>query len=250
MGGWLDMTDLAPSGALQALLPALLAGVGLVWLGRAPRSVPPPPRPPAAGRRLTLAWRVAGGLLAAATALWWGGAAGLVAGAVVGPVTAVLGVRASSRWGDSRSRIPASQPALAADLLAATVGAGVPLTVATHAVASSMTGPFARRLGDVALRTGAGAPAGVAHEPLLTEAATASIGRALVRAHGAGASPVPLLSGAASRERERDRSERVGRARSAGSLAALPLGLLFLPAFVLVAVVPVVVGALGPVLAG
>lgn len=245
------MTDLEPSGAAQALLPALLASVGVVWLTRARQWVPAQTaQRPATGRRLTLAWWLAAGLLAAATALWLGGLVGVGVGAVVGPLTAVLGGRAATRWGGSGSRVAAGEPALAADLLAATVGAGVPLTAATQAVASSMTGPFAHRLHDVARRAGAGAPAGSAHEPLLTEPATASIGRALVRAHDAGASPVPLLSGAASRERERDRSERVGRARSAGSLAALPLGLLFLPAFVLVAVVPVVVGALGPLLPG
>jgi hypothetical protein len=194
---------------------------------------------------------VAGGLLALAMALWWGGVAGVGAGALVAPAIALLGPRAATRLMDGSSpRIPAGEPALAADLLAATVGAGVPLVAATRAVATSMAGPTAARLHDAALLAEAGAPPATAHEPLLADEATASIGRALVRAHDAGASPVPLLAGAASGERERDRSQRVGRARSAGSLAALPLGLLFLPAFVLVAVVPVVVGALGPVLAG
>ena len=57
-------------------------------------------------------------------------------------------------------------------------------------------------------------------------------------------SPVHVLQAAAEAERGRRRSHRVSRARAAGSLAALPLGLFFLPAFVLVAVVPVVVGSL------
>jgi Flp pilus assembly protein TadB len=189
-------------------------------------------------------------LLASAIALWWNGPAGLGVGAVVAPATAIIGSRAATMQRRPRPRLPAGEPALAADLLLATVGAGVPLTVATDAVASSMTGPFASRLRDVARRADAGAPPVAAHEPLLVDEATGSIGRALVRAYDAGASPVALLAGAASRERERERSQRVARARSAGSLAALPLGLLFLPAFVLVAVVPVVVGALGPVLTG
>ena len=61
-------------------------------------------------------------------------------------------------------------------------------------------------------------------------------------------SPVDVLQAAAEAERGRRRSHRVSRARAAGSLAALPLGLFFLPAFVLVAVVPVVVGSLATVL--
>jgi Flp pilus assembly protein TadB len=199
---------------------------------------------------LQVAWWAAGVLLAAGIGLWWGGAAGVVVGGLVAPATALLGPRAvTGRDSGASAKIPAGEPALAADLLVSTVGAGVPLAAATRAVARSMTGTFASRLHDVARRADAGAPPATAHEPLLTDEATASIGRALVRAHDAGASPVPLLAGAASRERERDRSQRVGRARSAGSLAALPLGLLFLPAFVLVAVVPVVIGALGPMLA-
>ena len=249
------MTELLHSGAeaavLQALPPSVLAAVGVGLLAQAPRSVPSPaPQPSANGRRLQIAWWVAGGLLASAIALWWGGPAGVGVGAVVAPATALLGTHAATIQRRSGPRIPAGEPALAADLLLATVGAGVPLTAAMRAVASSMSGPFASRLHDVARRADAGAPSVTAHEPLLVDEATGSIGRALVRAHEAGASPVLLLAGAASRERERERSERVARARSAGSLAALPLGLLFLPAFLLVAVVPVVVGALAPVLSG
>ena len=243
------MPELAQPLAVSALLSALLSAVGVGLLARAPRRAAPlAAQPPPTGRRQRRAWWVAGGLLAAAIALWWGGPVGVVVGAAVAPATALVGSRATSRGGPT-TPIAAGQPALAADLLVATVGAGVPLSVATDAVASSMTGPFAGRLRDVARRASAGAAPATAHEPLLADRATASIGRALVRAHDSGASPVPLLAGAASRERERERSQRVGRARSAGSLAALPLGLLFLPAFVLVAVVPVVVGALGPVLA-
>jgi tight adherence protein B len=58
-----------------------------------------------------------------------------------------------------------------------------------------------------------------------------------------------VLAAAADSERVRVRSTRVSRARTAGSLAALPVGLAFLPAFVLVAVVPIVVGSLSAMLA-
>ncbi|MCW2777557.1 MAG: hypothetical protein JWN17_1282, partial [Frankiales bacterium] len=45
------------------------------------------------------------------------------------------------------------------------------------------------------------------------------------------------------------RSAAEQRARRAGVLAVAPLGLCFLPAFVLLGVVPVVVGLAGPLLA-
>jgi hypothetical protein len=72
--------------------------------------------------------------------------------------------------------------------------------------------------------------------------------RALVRASDGGA-PVAaavarLAADARAAARERDRRA----ARQAGVRAVLPLGLCFLPAFVLLGVVPVVVGLAGPLL--
>jgi pilus assembly protein TadC len=47
--------------------------------------------------------------------------------------------------------------------------------------------------------------------------------------------------------RRSDRSERLERARRVGVRTAAPLGLCFLPAFLLVAVVPTIIGLIGDV---
>jgi pilus assembly protein TadC len=76
------------------------------------------------------------------------------------------------------------------------------------------------------------------------------IGRAAVRSADSGAA----LAGALARVAEDLRADRAAAAeaaaRRAGVLVVLPLVLCFLPAFLLVGVVPVVVAVLGDALAG
>jgi Flp pilus assembly protein TadB len=157
----------------------------------------------------------------------------------------------------SSRRVPrlrgAEQPghvALAADLLVAALAAGAALPVAMEAVACAVGGPTGAMLGDASRRHRVGGDLVAATEVLCSAPQTRRVGRALGRAGSSGASPVQVLQAAADSERANQRSARVSQARAAGSLAALPVGLLFLPAFVLVAVVPVVVGSLGSLLGG
>jgi Flp pilus assembly protein TadB len=180
---------------------------------------------------------------------WTGLPSGLVPGIAAGAGTAWAG----RRWWSSSEPTDTEEPghadaSLAADLVVAAVGSGIPVTTALDAVAGAIGGPVGAALSASARLDQAGAPPETAYRPLLEHSATARIGRALQQARVSGASPVAVLDGAARAERERRRSTRVSRARGAGSLAAIPVGVLFLPAFVLVAVVPVVVGAIGPVL--
>ncbi len=70
----------------------------------------------------------------------------------------------------------------------------------------------------------------------------AVIGRAFARAAQTGAPLADLLTGVAAEERGRQRAAAEVAARRVGVHAAAPLGLCFLPAFVLLAVVPVVAG--------
>jgi pilus assembly protein TadC len=137
---------------------------------------------------------------------------------------------------------------LAADLLAAALRAGAPADLAASAVADALGGPLGERLDRTArtLRLG-GEPAeawahlsGVAGAERLTAAA--------VRSSASGGA----LAGALTRladDLRADRSVTVeAAARRAGVLIVLPLGLCFLPAFVLAGLVPVVVAVLGDVL--
>ena len=85
----------------------------------------------------------------------------------------------------------------------------------------------------------------VASDPVL-----APLGRVLARADESGA-PVADAVARLSDDLARDaRADAEDRARSVGVRAALPLGLCLLPAFVLVGIVPVVAGLVGPLLSG
>lgn len=132
---------------------------------------------------------------------------------------------------------------LAADLVVAALEAGMPLWAAVEAVGHAIGGDLGQMLVDVRRRQRSGADAQSSTALLAADPAVARVGRAIARAGSSGASPVHVLATAADSERSRLRSAAVAKARTAGSMAALPVGLLFLPAFVLVAVVPVVVGS-------
>jgi hypothetical protein len=84
--------------------------------------------------------------------------------------------------------------------------------------------------------------ASLAAEPVLRPLA-----RALAGAGAHGVSPVAMLQRVAEDARDAARWDAQARARALGARAAAPLGLCFLPAFVLVGIVPVVAGA-GPLL--
>ncbi|MGH8825880.1 MAG: type II secretion system F family protein, partial [Jiangellaceae bacterium] len=82
---------------------------------------------------------------------------------------------------------------------------------------------------------------------LADDPALGTLARALAGAGTHGASPVAMLERVAADARDAARWEAQARARALGARAAAPLGLCFLPAFVLVGIVPVVAGA-GPLL--
>lgn len=152
------------------------------------------------------------------------------------------------RAGRPQTRRDEADVALAADLVVAALAAGVPLSSAVDAVGRALGGDIGSMLSEVHRLQQVGADTVTATTRLREAAATARLGRALARAGSSGSSPVQVLAAAADAERSRLRTARVARARGAGSLAALPTGLLFLPAFVLVAVVPIVVGSLSSLL--
>ena len=230
--------------------------LGVLLLGRAPaRAVRhrSPARPTSdTGPPLArpLAWWGSGGLLALTLVVWWPSGAGLLVAvasmALVGLVGPWVLARVEGRRGPVG--VPSADVALAADLVAASLAAGVPLMRAAGATGAAVGGAMGDLLAQASRRHSVGADPAAALAGLTSDPATARLGRAIMRATESGMSPVHVLQAAATAERGRRRSDRVSRARAAGSLAALPVGLFFLPAFVLVAVVPVVVGALSTVL--
>ncbi|MEU4419519.1 type II secretion system F family protein [Actinoplanes sp. NPDC024001] len=175
---------------------------------------------------------------------WWGLAVGLAAG--IG-AERFLRRREPAEVRRERLRALADLP-LAADLLAAALRAGAPVDRAAGAVADALGGPLGSRLQRVArsVRLGAGPTEAWGHLADVTGAER--LVAAAVRSHASGGA----LAGALERLAGDLRSDRSvaaeAAAQRAGVLIVLPLGLCFLPAFLLAGLVPVLVAVLGDVL--
>jgi Flp pilus assembly protein TadB len=142
-----------------------------------------------------------------------------------------------------REQVAADLPT-AVDLLGACLAAGRPPTEALAAVASAVDGPLACDLQVVAVRLHLGADPvsvwrGVGRQP----GALASLGRTIARSLETGAPMAEGLHLLAVDLRRRRRAAADQQARTVGVRAAAPLGLCFLPAFVLVGIVPSIVSA-------
>jgi Flp pilus assembly protein TadB len=148
-----------------------------------------------------------------------------------------------------RDRLAAARDLpLGADLLAAALRAGAPVDAAVGAVAEALGGPLGERLERTArsLRLGAepveawGHVAGIHGAQRLVTAA--------IRSSASGGA----LAGALGRLADDLRADRAvaveAAAQRAGVLIVLPLGLCFLPAFLLAGLVPVLIAVLGDVL--
>jgi Flp pilus assembly protein TadB len=203
----------------------------------------PLPAPPAPRHRdVRMRWTVAG-LAGFVSALLVGGPAGWAAGVLV----TVGCVRVLSRLEPRatrlrRARIVAELP-MAIDLLAACLRGGGAWHESVEAVADAVGGPLGTELTHVAARVRLGADP--AEEWLALAAADpvlAPLGRAAARAAGGGAPVAATLARLARDQRRTARAEASARARTAGVRAVAPLGLCFLPAFVLLGIVPAVAG--------
>ena len=211
-------------------------------------------------RRLSRLRGPAAGSADRRTRLFAAAAAGLAVVAVIGRWWAVPVGVAVSIGADQflRRREPAAVRAarlravadlpLGADLLAAVLRAGAPVDRAALAVADALGGPLGERLDRVgrSLRLGAEPPEAWAH--LAAVPGADRLVAAAVRSSASGGA----LAGALTRladDLRGDRSVAVeAAAHRAGVLIVLPLGLCFLPAFVLAGLVPVVVAVIGDVL--
>jgi Flp pilus assembly protein TadB len=133
---------------------------------------------------------------------------------------------------------------LALDLIAAglTSGATIPASVALAARACGP--PIDRPLREVESALDLGAAPDEAWRPVLRNAALLQLGRLALRSTSSGAAMAGACRELASREREARVIEAQVAIKRAGVLTVLPLALCFLPSFVLVGVVPVVVGLL------
>ncbi|MFG2498613.1 type II secretion system F family protein [Streptomyces sp. NPDC048441] len=144
----------------------------------------------------------------------------------------------------------ARQLPLAADLLAACVAAGAGPVVAAQAVGDALKGPVGERLAQGAAELRLGGEPADAWRRLGAIPGAGALARLLERAGESGAPAAdPVARLAADCRAERSRSATAA-ARRAGVLMTAPVGLCFLPAFLAVGVLPVVIGLAGGLLGG
>ncbi len=192
--------------------------------------------------------RIAVVAVAVAGLVW--AAAGGVGGAVTGLLAGAAVVLAARRLtGRGTTRTGAGDLAAAWDLLAVCLRAGLAVPVAVEAAAARLPGAAGETLRRTAglLALGAGPEEAWAGTAAVPEMAT--FGRAAARSAATGAA----LGRTAATEAERLRAELADLAEARAQRAAVritaPLGLCFLPAFLVLGIAPVVIGLAGEVFA-
>ncbi|MGY2083040.1 type II secretion system F family protein [Blastococcus sp. SYSU DS0539] len=188
-------------------------------------------------------WALAGGAGLAA-GLLVGGVPGVLAAIGVGVASERLLRRGPDPDGEARAALARDLPA-ACDLLAACLAAGLPVAGALAAVGDAVPAPLGPHLRAAAAlyRLGAAPRQAWADVP----AELGGLGRALVRAGESGAAAVPALAALAAETRAAARAGAEAAVQRAGVWVLAPLGVCFLPAFVCLGVVPLVLGIAGDV---
>ncbi|MDI2032808.1 type II secretion system F family protein [Saccharopolyspora sp. TS4A08] len=128
------------------------------------------------------------------------------------------------------------------DLLAAGMRAGLPVPVIVRAVAVEVGGTARRALDEVADHLALGSDAATAWEPALRDPGTAELARAARRTARTGSALADVAAELAERARSRGSELAEVRAQRGAVWISAPLGLCFLPAFLCLGVLPVVLG--------
>lgn len=206
-------------------------------------------------RRLTRRSRLANFVHLTRAAAVAGSAAGLVVWLVVGstlgdfalPVAVAVGIGVA--WGYQRleprgvraRRVAVGRDLpLTLDLMAACLDAGAPMRTAVQRVASigpASTAVTLRELDD-AVRLGVADSA--AWQRLLPDPVWGPVAADVIRCIDTGAAAREVLAEHATEARAAEAARRVAAARTVGVRSVLPLMVCFLPAFLLVGVVPIV----------
>lgn len=214
------------------------------------RALRPPTRDgrPRPRRAVDPALRLA--TLAGAALALVGAATGGVVGGAIGVLLGLACATVLLRRGVGRAR-PRPDPlgeAGAWDQLGACLRAGLPLDRAVRAVAPLLPPAPAAALAGVADLAALGADPVTAWGPALEEPSTARLARAARRSARSGSAIAEVATTVAADVRAEAADAVAARAERAGVLVTGPLGLCFLPAFLALGIVPVVVGLAGPLL--
>lgn len=135
-----------------------------------------------------------------------------------------------------------AQAPIVADLLATAIAAGATVSEAMNVVAQAVGEPMRTRLRTVITALDMGADPHSAWSSWLDEPALSPIAQAIIRSQHSGSPLSTVLDAAAADMRQAYRADVEARARAAGVRAVAPLALCYLPAYLLVGVVPVVAG--------
>jgi Flp pilus assembly protein TadB len=162
------------------------------------------------------------------------------------PPTPVIRRLAPARASPRRRRKPRTddpfEAAASWDLLAACLRAGLPVANAVRAVLPGLPPAAAAGLREVGDLLALGADPITAWAPALTHPATAPLARGARRTARSGAALAALAADLAARVREDAADQAETRAQRAAVLVAGPLAACFLPAFLCLGVLPVVIG--------
>lgn len=171
-----------------------------------------------------------------------GGVPGVLAGLVGAALTwRILGQAESPAARQRRERLERDLPT-AVELLATTLAAGSSVKTSLAVVARAVGGPVGEELSAIGHRLGLGVDPATVWRAVAGHAQLGPFGRAALRAHESGASVANAVRRLGEELRARERSEVAARAKTVEVKAAAPLGVCFLPAFVLLGVVPMVAG--------
>ncbi|MFD8672574.1 type II secretion system F family protein [Streptomyces seoulensis] len=213
--------------------------------------------PPGAGRSLAVADAARKWLPVAGA----GCGAWVVVGGVFGALAGIGAGAALWRWQEHRAAVrPAvelldtvaasRQLPLAAELLAACIEAGAGPVVAAQAVGEALGGPVGDALARGAAEARLGGEPADAWARLTALPGAGALARLLERADRSGLPAAEPVARLASDARAESIRAATVRARRAAVLISAPVGLCFLPAFIAVGVLPVVIGLAGGALGG
>ena len=213
-------------------------------------------------RELTAAAPDPGGPLPALRMVWLivgACAAGVVGWAFGGALSGAVGAGVAALAGIGARRVLARDPAESAEggaelagcweLLAACLEAGLPVAGAVLATATPLSGSAGRGLRRVAGLLELGADPADAWRTVEHRPALAAFARAAARSAGTGAALARVARTEAERLRSALTDTAQARAQRAAVLITGPLGLCFLPAFLVLGIAPVVIGLAGEALA-
>ncbi len=177
-----------------------------------------------------------------------GGAVGVAAGVMTGVSLARWLATLEPRSVRARRERLAADVAIAADLLAACLASGSTLDAAAAAVADAIGGPLGESLHTTVATLRLGGDPVTTWRTLEADSILAPLARTLARAAETGAPVGDAVARLADEQRRDRRWAAEVAARRVGVLTAGPVGLCFLPAFLLIGIVPVIAGVVSSVL--